>query len=149
MTDLSAFAANVHSQYGEDGILSEIYRRLGVTAGFFVEFGAWDGMHLSNSYALVEAGWSGCYIEGDPDRFRTLCDNLPQATVRKVQRSLTASTRFAGLVFEWRRALSATRRSKYATRKVPDPQVGSTAGPTENAVDGRRPTRCSATQAGV
>jgi hypothetical protein len=34
-----------------------------------VELGAWDGRHLSNTHRLmVEEGWSGVFIEGDPHR---------------------------------------------------------------------------------
>ena len=47
---LSQFRKNKHSQNGEDGVIAEICHRLAITNGFFVEFGAWDGMHLSNTY---------------------------------------------------------------------------------------------------
>jgi hypothetical protein len=83
---LNSFAANVHSQFGEDGILAEIFRRLELSDGYFIEFGGWDGIHLSNAYALVQAGWSGCYIEGNPERYERLCANVPRSGVRKVQR---------------------------------------------------------------
>jgi hypothetical protein len=63
---------NVHSQNGEDGILAVIMDRLGVDTGWCVEFGAWDGIHLSNTFALVERGWQAVYIEGDAERFKDL-----------------------------------------------------------------------------
>ena len=71
---LIEFAADVHSQNGEDGILAEILHRLGVgPEGFCVEFGAWDGRHLSNTFALVERhGWRAVYIEADEARFEAL-----------------------------------------------------------------------------
>ena len=46
--DLLAHAADVWSSTGNDGIIAEIFRRLGRSTGTFVEFGAWDGVHLSN-----------------------------------------------------------------------------------------------------
>jgi hypothetical protein len=67
---------NVHSQVGEDGIIAAICRELGITTGTAVEFGAWDGVHLSNTAALREAGWETCLIEGDPDRYATLVKNF-------------------------------------------------------------------------
>jgi len=68
------YYGNIHSQRGQDGILGEIFRRIGLKSGRFVEFGAWDGLYLSNSRFLFERGWSGCYIEGNPDRFKKLVD---------------------------------------------------------------------------
>ncbi len=66
---------NWYSQNGEDGIISEITRRLGVDNGYFVEFGAWDGKHLSNCARLAELGWAGCFIEGDATRHLDLIRN--------------------------------------------------------------------------
>jgi len=70
---LLRFLQNVHSQNGEDGVVAEIFRRLEKTSpGWFVEFGAWDGKYLSNTFTLLEQGWSGVYIEGDSARFEDL-----------------------------------------------------------------------------
>ena len=67
------YAYNKFSQNGEDGIIAELCRRLEIPKGWFVEFGAWDGKHLSNTYTLVsEHGWQGVYIEGNPEKFKQL-----------------------------------------------------------------------------
>jgi hypothetical protein len=76
MSALAPFRSNTYSQNGEDGVLSELLMRLGVSTGFFVEFGAWDGKHLSNTYLLAERGWSGVMIESDPSRYQDLLKNI-------------------------------------------------------------------------
>lgn len=83
---LTDFAMNIHSQSGEDGILRELFQVIGTNDPYFVEFGAWDGIHLSNTFALAEAGWSGCYIEGDPKRFNDLKKNVPAPEIQKLRR---------------------------------------------------------------
>ena len=40
-----------------------------------MEFGAWDGKHLSNCRYLYENGWNGCFIEGNKTRFLDLKKN--------------------------------------------------------------------------
>ena len=62
----------IYSQNGEDGVLLELLRRLGVSGGWVCEFGAWDGVHFSNTFALVQRGFQAVYIEGDDDKFSQL-----------------------------------------------------------------------------
>jgi hypothetical protein len=71
--NLIDYRQNRYSQNGEDGVVEEIFKRLGITSGWFVEFGAWDGKHLSNAYSLLSNhGWQGVFIEGDPERYKNL-----------------------------------------------------------------------------
>lgn len=77
---LLAYRANINSQNGEDGILAEILMRLNIGTGWFCEFGAWDGIHLSNRFALACQGWRGVYIEGDEAKYQDLlqtCAKFP------------------------------------------------------------------------
>jgi hypothetical protein len=53
------------SQNDEDGIVQEIFRRIGTESRAFVEFGVGNGME-NNSRALLYAGWRGLWIEGNP-----------------------------------------------------------------------------------
>jgi hypothetical protein len=70
---LIGYRENNYSQLGEDGIIEEICRRLGIKEGWFVEFGAWDGKHLSNTYNLLaNKGWQGVLMECDPERYKAL-----------------------------------------------------------------------------
>jgi hypothetical protein len=69
---------NVYSQVGQDGIIHEILRRIEPQLPkkrAFVEFGAWDGVYLSNCRWLVEQGWHGVFIEGDVNKFANLESN--------------------------------------------------------------------------
>jgi hypothetical protein len=63
---LSAHEHKGFSRHGEDGIVAEIFRRIGTTNRYFVEFGASDGTE-SNTLLWLCAGWSGLWMEGDPD----------------------------------------------------------------------------------
>lgn len=49
------------SQFAEETIIFDILE--GIDAGVFVEAGAYDGMNLSTTYALEQAGWRGLLIE--------------------------------------------------------------------------------------
>ncbi len=70
---LHEFARNVHSQKGEDGIIAKILEIIGVDKGWCVEFGAWDGEHLSNTFNLIaNHGFSAVLIEGSENRFHVL-----------------------------------------------------------------------------
>jgi hypothetical protein len=74
---LLQYARNVHSQKGEDGIVQKILEVLGTTEKWCVEFGAWDGEHLSNTYNLIaNHGFSAVLIEGSASRYRVLVDRF-------------------------------------------------------------------------
>ena len=62
---LNQYGRNVHSQNGEDGLLTEVCCRLGLTVGHAVEAGGNDGRWLSNTRYMIEHGWSGLFVEGD------------------------------------------------------------------------------------
>jgi hypothetical protein len=72
--NLSNYAQNITSQFGEDGIIAEIIRIIGdEIPKYCVEFGAWDGKHLSNTWTLVnQQGWGVCYIEAERKRYLRL-----------------------------------------------------------------------------
>lgn len=67
-----------YSQTGEDGVIEAALRVLPTTNKWCVEFGAWDGKHLSNTFHLVEkSGYSVVLIEGDLVKYRALCESYP------------------------------------------------------------------------
>jgi hypothetical protein len=90
---LLKFARNTYSQNGEDGVVEELCRRLGIgTNGWFCEFGAWDGKHLSNTFKLVAEGWHGVMIEGHPERFKDLLNTAAESASRIIPINAYVST---------------------------------------------------------
>jgi len=70
-------ARNVHSQKGEDGIIEKILEVLGTKQGWCVEFGAWDGEYLSNTYNLIaNHGFSAVLIEGSAERVGVMTERF-------------------------------------------------------------------------
>jgi len=53
-----------YSQYGEEGYLRFIFKKIGVTNKFLVDLGANDGKYLSNTRIFLNEGWGGVLIEG-------------------------------------------------------------------------------------
>ncbi len=66
------FKKNVHSQNGEDGIIEELFKRLEINDGWVCEFGAWNGIYLSNTFNLVKKNFNAVFIEGDPRKYKDL-----------------------------------------------------------------------------
>lgn len=74
---LAGYANNVHSQFGEDGIISKILETLPLRDKWCVEFGAWDGRFLSNTCRLIEEDkYSAVLIEGDIEKCKELKNNF-------------------------------------------------------------------------
>ena len=60
----------IGSQYGEDEVIHKFFQ--GQHLGFLVDVGAADGIDNSNSFFLIQEGWSGILIEPDPEQFKEL-----------------------------------------------------------------------------
>lgn len=54
----------MYSQNGEDGIIAEVFRRVGTDGRFFVEVGSGNGIE-NNTRLLLQIGWRGVWIEAD------------------------------------------------------------------------------------
>ncbi|MDX2259334.1 MAG: hypothetical protein NW205_10520 [Hyphomicrobiaceae bacterium] len=76
-TFLLRSARNVYSQTGEDGILERLFELVGCENKWCVEFGAWDGIHLSNTCHLIrDKGWNALLIEGNAEKANELKANF-------------------------------------------------------------------------
>jgi hypothetical protein len=72
-TNFLNFKKNIFSQNGEDGIIEEIFKRIGFSSKLCCEFGAWDGIHLSNTRNLVlNHDFKAFMIEGNKQRYKEL-----------------------------------------------------------------------------
>jgi FkbM family methyltransferase len=67
-----------YSQHGEDFLLWHLFTP--EATGFYVDVGAFDGVHLSNTYSFEQIGWSGICIEPHPTYFPICARNRPRAT---------------------------------------------------------------------
>ena len=68
---LLPFGHKVYSQTDEDGILAEIFRRIGTTTKTFIEFGIGDGLE-NNTVALLFDGWRGLWIDASTQHVQTI-----------------------------------------------------------------------------
>jgi len=59
---LPRYGFKVYAQNDEDGIIQEIFRRIGTASRIFVEFGVESGVECNSAKLLIE-GWRGLWIE--------------------------------------------------------------------------------------
>jgi len=72
---LESYGQKYYSQNDEDGIIAEIFNRIGTTDKRFIEFGVQDGLE-SNSHLLLHKGWTGLWIEGSKKYFKRIQKNF-------------------------------------------------------------------------
>jgi hypothetical protein len=91
---LLSFGYRVYSQGDEDGIIAEIFRRIGEGNRTFLEMGAGDGLE-NNSLLLLIRGWRGAWIEGSARKVlkakRTLASTLAEGRLHIERSFLTAA----------------------------------------------------------
>ncbi|MEZ0343743.1 MAG: hypothetical protein ABWJ99_02905 [Caldimicrobium sp.] len=61
---LEPYGFKVYSQNEEDGIIEEIFKRLKIDKGIFVEIGVENGLECNTLY-LLHKGWKGLWIEAN------------------------------------------------------------------------------------
>jgi hypothetical protein len=69
--NLNRHEFQVFSQFGEDGMIAEIFRRIGTTNKTFFEIGIGDG-YQNNSAFLLFQGWNGFWIDANEESIRTI-----------------------------------------------------------------------------
>ena len=80
---LDRFGYKVFSQNDEDGIIAEIFNRIGTTNKKFVEFGVQNGLE-SNGHYLLHKGWNGLWIDGN-SKYVEQISKLFESPIKKNQ----------------------------------------------------------------
>jgi predicted SAM-dependent methyltransferase len=73
--EIAEHKSNTYSQGGEDGIIEEIFNRIGTNNKWCFEAGAGDGIFCSNTRRLVEKYWQTVLVEKDKEKYRKLVEN--------------------------------------------------------------------------
>lgn len=81
---LAGFKA--YSQFDEDGVIEEIFRRLG-GGSKFLEIGCGNGLENNTHYLLLK-GWSGMWIDGSPTNIAQIRAGLPASPALEVVEQL-------------------------------------------------------------
>ena len=79
---LNIYERKVYSQHGEDGIINEIFKRIGTKNKFFFEFGAGTKFENNSLYLLIN-GWSGVWVDGDEKNYKFLINNFKNKIIEK------------------------------------------------------------------
>lgn len=72
---LERYGFKVYSQNDEDGIIEEIFSRIGTTNKKFIEFGVQNGLESNGHYLLLK-GWSGLWLEYDEKFYNEILINF-------------------------------------------------------------------------
>lgn len=88
------------SQNDEDGILQEIFRRIGTAGRTFIEFGVQDGLQ-NNTRLLLYQGWRGLWIEADHHACKKMHDTFAAelaAGTLQLQEAFVSAGNIGGLI---------------------------------------------------
>ncbi len=74
---LIPFGGKIYSQNDEDGIIREIFNRIGTTNKVFVEFGIGNGLE-NNTLALLFDDWQGLWIDASTRSINAICNHFSE-----------------------------------------------------------------------
>lgn len=79
---LAQYRCFINSQHGEDGIINKIFEIIKSTNKWCVEFGAYNGKNMSNTWNLIKnKKWSSIQIEANTDRYKELAKTFDSDSV--------------------------------------------------------------------
>lgn len=88
--DLRHFEEKYFSQNGEDGIIQEIFRRIGTTDKFFLEFGMEDGQECNGRWPLEQHSWRGLWMDGSDSNIESAKQRFKDYPVQLLSTFITA-----------------------------------------------------------
>ena len=90
---LNQFEFQIFSQSGEDGIIEEIFKRIGTTNRYVVEFGVEDGGETNSTY-LLHQEWKGLWIDSSKKNKiaieKSFCTLIHEGRLAMIQSFITA-----------------------------------------------------------
>jgi len=72
---LVQYGYKTYSQTDEDGIIAEIFNRIGTTNQRFIEFGVETGIECNTMNLLIQ-GWSGLWLDGSAQNIQRISETL-------------------------------------------------------------------------
>ena len=99
---LQAAGYKLYSKEFEDGMIREIFARIGTRTKTFVEIGAADGLE-NNTAALLFEGWRGLWFEGAADNVTAATAGLPKLTASgrlRIRQALVEANNVNALIKE-------------------------------------------------
>ena len=86
---LTDYSKNTYSQFGEDGIIEQIFAIIGTQSKTVIEFGAADGFSCSNTANLwsKDLSWFGVLIEADDELYKKVVTNVAPYNCRAIRRA--------------------------------------------------------------
>lgn len=85
---LLRYGYRVYSQNQEDGMITEIFRRIGVSSKRFVEIGVETGLECNSAFLLLQ-GWTGVWLEASSENAASARRNFAHYPVDIVEGYVT------------------------------------------------------------
>jgi len=84
-TGLNSYKKIIYSQWGEDGVIEEIFKRIGTKNKFCVEFGAGNGSESSNVWNLIKNnGWQALLMDSNTSCYQKWTELLKDSPKSKI-----------------------------------------------------------------
>ncbi|HET7569598.1 MAG TPA: FkbM family methyltransferase [Gammaproteobacteria bacterium] len=87
----------VYSQFDEDGIIAEIFSRIGEGGRTFIEIGCSDGLE-NNTHTLLLKGWHGAWIDADASKVDFVKRQIPDSYSLLVTREFVSPENVSSMV---------------------------------------------------